>query len=247
MNSVTPVTSLSETIKNMLTDENGHALPPEKLTSEKIDDIILALSTIIRRSQGMLGFVDEYRKLTKLPAPHMEVFSVEELLRESCQLMQMQARESNINIEVSPVNSRLALKADRKMVEQVIINLIGNSIHALEGQAEGKIILSADLTENEMLINVRDNGPGIPRRNTALYFHPVFLYPKKWNGHWTHPFQKYYATPQRKSFGELPRGRRNQLSVEFWGLKKLLFHQFINSYLAISHNDLQKVVSVFQQ
>lgn len=182
MNSVTPVTSLSETIKNMLTDENGNALPPEKLSSEKIDDIILALSTIIRRSQGMLGFVDEYRKLTKLPAPHMEVFSVEELLRESCHLMQMQARENNVVIEVSPINSRLALKADRKMVEQVIINLIGNSIHALEGQTGGKIILSADLTENELLINVRDNGPGIPEEILPSIFIPFFSTRKNGTG-----------------------------------------------------------------
>ncbi len=182
MNSVTPVTSLSETIRDMLTDENGEALAPEKLNKEKIDDIILALSTIIRRSRGMLNFVDEYRKLTKLPAPRMEVVSVEELLKEACQLMQMEAKEKGVTIEMAPINSRLALSADRKMIEQVLINLIGNAIHAVAGTPDGRIELSAKLLDTELILEVKDNGHGIPEDILPSIFIPFFSTRKNGTG-----------------------------------------------------------------
>lgn len=182
MNSVTPVTSLSETIKNMLTDENGDALAPEEIDQEKIDDIILALSTIIRRSQGMLSFVDEYRKLTKLPAPRMEIVAVEELLREAAQLMQVQASEHQVTIEVAPVNSRLAVRADRQMIEQVLINLIGNSIYALEDSEDGKVKLSASLQDSHLIIEVQDNGRGISEDLMSSIFIPFFSTRKNGTG-----------------------------------------------------------------
>ncbi len=182
MNSVTPVTSLSETIKNLLTDENGEPMKGADLNEEKIEDIIMALSTIIRRSKGMLKFVDEYRKLTKLPAPRLEVFSVEELLLESAHLMQAQAKENNVVIEVKPVTSKLALNADRKMIEQVLINLIGNSIHAQPGPKGGHIILSAHLQNTHLILQVQDKGHGIPEDILPSIFIPFFTTRKNGTG-----------------------------------------------------------------
>lgn len=182
MNSVTPVTSLSETIKSMLTDEHGEALPPETLTQEKIDDIILALSTVIRRSQGMLNFVDEYRKLTKLPAPKLELVSVASLLNEVKQLMQIQASKHNVLIEITPMNNRLALQADRKMIEQVLINLIGNAIHAMEDGDNGKIELGANLEDNQLRITIKDDGHGISEDILPSIFIPFFSTRKNGTG-----------------------------------------------------------------
>lgn len=182
MNSITPISSLSETIQQMLTDENGEALKQKDLDQEKIEDVIVALKTIVRRSRGMLSFVNEYRKLTKLPAPNFDLYNIQEFLEDVVQLMKPQLEKSNVEIEILVVQSRLGLKADRKMIEQVLINLIGNAIFALEGVANPKITLSAKLSENYTIIDVKDNGKGISEDILSSIFIPFFSTRKNGSG-----------------------------------------------------------------
>jgi nitrogen fixation/metabolism regulation signal transduction histidine kinase len=174
MNSVTPVTSLSETLRAMLSDENGAAISAERLDESNIEDMILALDTIIRRSKGMLNFVEDYRKLTRLPAPNFELIAVKDLLEEAARLMNGQAAEKNLSLLVEMPNNRIAIRADRKMVEQCLINLIANAMHALEGKTAGQIALSSRLTENNLILTVTDNGPGIPEDILPSIFIPFF-------------------------------------------------------------------------
>jgi two-component system nitrogen regulation sensor histidine kinase NtrY len=174
MNSVTPVTSLSETIRDMLTDDRGHAIKTEELDEQKVDDIILALDTIIRRSKGMLNFVDDYRKLTRLPAPRFEVIGVKALLEDVTNLMKTQAEAGNISMKVKMPNNRIAVRADRKLIEQNLINLISNAIHALKDTENAEIVLSARITEANLVISVADNGPGIPEDILSSIFIPFF-------------------------------------------------------------------------
>jgi len=182
MNSVTPVTSLSETVKSLLTDEHGQARTAESLDQETIDDIVLALNTIIRRSRGMLNFVDEYRKLTKLPAPNFEVFSIQELFDTVLQLMKGQAIQVGSELKVELPNNRMALRADRKMVEQVLINLVGNALHAIEGASGSEVTLSAHMTEAAVIISVKDDGPGIKQDILPSIFIPFFSTRKNGSG-----------------------------------------------------------------
>lgn len=182
MNSVTPVTSLSETIKNLLTDENGEALTGNEIDQERIDDILLALDTIIKRSRGMLGFVDEYRKLTKLPAPHYENISIKELLEEVSRLMQMQAQKHSVKLHTEYPHPKLSLRADRKMVEQVLINLLSNAIYASKNQEDGRVMLACQVTESLINIEVSDNGHGISEELLSSIFIPFFSTRKNGSG-----------------------------------------------------------------
>ncbi len=182
MNSITPISSLSETIQHMLTDEKGNTLPKEEVTEEKIEDILEALKTIVRRSRGMLSFVQEYRKLTKLPAPNLEIFNIKNFLEEVVQLMQPEAAGKNIEIKIDVVQPKLALKADRKMIEQVLINLVGNSIYALEKTANPTIHIKAKLTETHTIIDVEDNGKGIKEEIISSIFIPFFSTRKNGSG-----------------------------------------------------------------
>ena len=182
MNSVTPVTSLSETLRAMLTDREGEALNPSALDESKIEDMILALDTIIRRSKGMLNFVEDYRKLTRLPAPNFELIGVKGLLEETAKLMSGQATEKKVKLRVEMPNNRIGVKADRKMLEQSLINLISNAIHALEGTRGAEIVLGASLTESNLVISVSDNGPGIPEDILPSIFIPFFSTRKEGTG-----------------------------------------------------------------
>lgn len=182
MNSVTPVVSLSETISHMLKDEQGKLVNPQDLQGEDLEDINEALQTIKRRSKGMLSFVEDYRKLTKLPAPNYEVFSVKELFADVVQLWKNQALNQGVNLEYELSQSRLALKADRKMVEQLLINLIKNALGAMEEQTEGKIILRAKLKDDMLVIRVSDNGPGIHEEVLPNIFIPFYSTRKNGTG-----------------------------------------------------------------
>ena len=80
MNSVTPVSSLSETIVGLLQHHDGSVRTPEELSSEDVEDLSHSISTIRRRSQGMLRFVQEYRKVAKVPEPQLQEVAVTQLL-----------------------------------------------------------------------------------------------------------------------------------------------------------------------
>lgn len=182
MNSVTPVTSLSETIKTMLTDAKGNPLPAEEVNEERIGDTLEALDTIIRRSRGMLTFVDDYRKLTKLPAPSFELTSIEELFKTVCDLMKVTCQKRGVELIAEMPHSRMALKVDIKMIEQVLINLIGNSLNALEDREGGTIKISSSLNDDTLSLKVEDNGPGIPQDIMPSIFIPFFSTRKNGTG-----------------------------------------------------------------
>ncbi|MEQ9263078.1 MAG: ATP-binding protein [Owenweeksia sp.] len=182
MNSVTPISSLSETVHKMLTTSEGQAIDAEDFTAERIRDIREAMGTVVRRSRGMLNFVEEYRKLTKLPAPHLEVFSVKELLEEVTALMRPQAEKAGVELLTELSQAKLALRADRKMIEQVLINLISNSMYALEGCENAKVEMRASIAEDHTFIEVKDNGKGIPESILASVFIPFFSTRKNGSG-----------------------------------------------------------------
>lgn len=173
MNSVTPVVSLSETIQGMIRQE-GQMKKPEELTEEELNDMNEALRTIVRRSKGMLSFVEEYRKLSQLPAPEKTVISVEELFEEVVQLMRKEAESRQVKLSYRLLQNRLAIKADKKMIEQVLINLIKNAFPALEGKENAFIELSAELKEEGPTLFVRDNGEGIDPDLLSQIFVPFF-------------------------------------------------------------------------
>ncbi len=181
MNSVTPVVSLSETLRSMVLD-SGKIKKPEDLSTEDLADMDEALKTIIRRSKGMLSFVEEYRKLSQLPAPEKTVVSVKELFEDVVQLMQKEAESKKVKLNYRLLQNRLAVKADKKMIEQVLINLIKNAFPALEGRENAFVELSAELKDSGMELYVRDNGEGIDPDLISQIFVPFFTTRKSGTG-----------------------------------------------------------------
>ncbi|WP_421751760.1 sensor histidine kinase [Croceimicrobium sp.] len=181
MNSVTPVVSLSETLRDMVA-QDGKAKKPEDLSEEDLSDMHEALSTIIRRSKGMLSFVEEYRKLSQLPAPEKTVVPLRELFEEVVQLMHKEAESRKVKLSYQLTQNRLAVKADKKMIEQVLINLIKNAFPALEGRENAFIELSAELQNEGVVVYVRDNGEGIDPDLISQIFVPFFSTRKSGTG-----------------------------------------------------------------
>jgi two-component system nitrogen regulation sensor histidine kinase NtrY len=182
MNSVTPVVSLSETVSSMLVNEEGVAKKLTELAEQDLDDIREACTTIVRRSKGMLNFVDEYRKLTQLPAPTKEVVSIKALFENCVSLMQSIAKEQNCLIRYELNQPRLAIHADRKMIEQVLVNLVKNAIAAINKTQGGEVVLSAKLSDHGVIVKVQDNGEGIEEDLINQIFVPFFSTRKNGSG-----------------------------------------------------------------
>lgn len=170
MNSVAPITSLSETILQYYNDLNGN-MPSEKV----IKNTIKGLEVINERGAGLISFVENYRKLTRIPPPEKKPVSLEQLLDNTLTLINTSPPGNNIPItsEVAPPD--LQVLADKKQISQVLINLVKNSVEALKDMPEGTIKIKASLTETgRVQITVADNGPGIPEELMDKIFIPFF-------------------------------------------------------------------------
>jgi len=176
MNSITPISSLAGTVTTILSNNN-------KFDEEVVEDIKEAISTIKKRSEGLIHFVDNYRTLTKVPKPDFKIFQIKELFRNIEKLMRQQMKEKGIKFSLNVDPETLELTADSEQIEQVIINLMVNSTFALDGKENPAISLTANLDEKgNVLIKVIDNGPGIPEEAIDKIFIPFFSTKKSGSG-----------------------------------------------------------------
>ncbi len=170
MNTVAPITSLSQTILEYFKNLDGQ-MPSEKI----ISNTIKGLEVINERGTGLIGFVETYRKLTRIPQPDKKPVIVAHLIENTVTLIKSEPANEHIQImwEVKPMD--LEIVADKKQVAQVLINLLKNSVEALKNQDGGKIVLKGEINQNDrILISVTDNGPGIPEDLMDKIFIPFF-------------------------------------------------------------------------
>jgi nitrogen fixation/metabolism regulation signal transduction histidine kinase len=175
MNSITPIASLSSTLENMLKDFNKDRDDKAVMDHETVNEIQQALQTINRRSNGLLHFVNTYRNLTRIPKPNFKITTVSELFLNIGRLMEKDLEEQKIIFTSSLEPPSLQISMDEQLIEQVLINLIKNSIHALEGRDNAKIELRAYLNKRgRPTIQVYDNGMGILKEVLDKVFIPFF-------------------------------------------------------------------------
>jgi signal transduction histidine kinase len=174
MNSITPIASLASTAADMLGDDD--------LDTETTDDIRTAVSTIQRRSEGLLHFVEAYRNLTRLPAPSFKITSVTDLFARVEQLLQPQFTASVVELHTRVEPPTLELTADPEQVEQVLINLLRNAREAAAGRADARVELTAYLSRGKVVVEVFDNGPGIVEEALDQVFIPFFTTKQEGSG-----------------------------------------------------------------
>ncbi|WP_199117546.1 PAS domain-containing sensor histidine kinase [Pedobacter sp. ASV28] len=175
LNSITPISSLSATVNQMI-EQKDH------LNSEDLEDLKPALQTIKRRSEGLLDFVKDYRLIAELPTPNLETHSVGEILQHIKVLMQPMVTANHVNFQVMQTASKISLQVDFKLIEQALINLITNSIYALEGIVQPLIEISYHLEPNKVYLNVSDNGKGIDKDSLEKIFVPFYTTRKNGSG-----------------------------------------------------------------
>lgn len=170
MNTVAPISSLSQTISGYFKKLDGKT-PDEKT----IENTIKGLEIINERGTGLISFVENYRHLTRLPQPHKTKIALRTFFESTVTLLQIDPKNNKTKIEWECKPSDLEIFADEKQMTQVIINLINNAVEAQKNHEKGKISIIAEITSpGRPQISVRDNGHGIPRDLLDKIFVPFF-------------------------------------------------------------------------
>ncbi|WP_462318223.1 sensor histidine kinase [Marinilabilia sp.] len=177
MNSITPISSLSSTVKLLMQDIisslEGQDVAADD--TESLKEVEQALQTIHKRTDGLLHFVNTYRNLTKIPTPNFSIFKVTHLLSNIHELHGKEIKEKGINCNVIVEPESLELSADEHLIEQVLINLVKNAIHALEEAENPRLEITSFLNRRgRITIQVADNGKGILPEVLDKIFIPFF-------------------------------------------------------------------------
>lgn len=161
MNSVTPITSLSDTLLS--------------LSDTHDEEIRSGLQTISTTGKGLLAFVESYRRFTRIPTPEPSLFYVKAFIDRMVELARHQNTCENITFHTNISPADLIVYADENLISQVVINLLKNAIQAIGTQAGGKIEISARCNDSEeVLIEIKNNGPVIPPEIADHIFIPFF-------------------------------------------------------------------------
>ncbi len=183
MNSVTPISSLSNAINETFEETKGKKSELQKISDDDFEDIISSLKTIENRSKGLLKFVSSYKQLTRLPKPDFIKVNLVELVNHCHTLLKQNILKNNITFQFNYSNESIYTQADYDQIEQVIINLMINAIDAVTEQKNPKIIIDIiHNSSNKHKIIVKDNGKGIDPDKIDKIFIPFYTTKKEGSG-----------------------------------------------------------------
>lgn len=166
MNSITPIRSLTQNLNDLMQQES--------LSKEDLEDIKQSVTTIIHRSDHLQNFVESYRKLAMLPTPNKEKIELNVLIENALQIMNPLFKKENIIVK-NTIEFNRWIFADKLQLEQVLINLLTNSIYALEEKKQERTIeISSEIKSNRTFITISDTGNGIDSEIEDKVFLPFF-------------------------------------------------------------------------
>jgi len=174
MNSITPVTSLAKTAADVVYDVLEKVRNDEPV-EEDLEDLRDAIETVARRSDSLMQFVDGYRQITRLAPPEKKRVRLADLFESVVRLAQAECPRNNVEFSFDVNPRELDVYADRDLLEPVLINLLRNAWQALESSATPVVRLSGRFNRrHNVIIEVTDNGPGIPANIATKIFVPFF-------------------------------------------------------------------------
>lgn len=159
MNTIAPIISLSQTLSTY-PDINEKA--------------IRGLRIIQAQSERLLQFTESFRHLSYLPQPEKKLFMLTATLQNLRELLTGDFKENNITFTLICHPETIYMKGDENQLSQVLLNLLKNSMQALDGQKDGKICIHAQQNKHTTIIDITDNGPGIPPELQEKVFIPFF-------------------------------------------------------------------------
>lgn len=161
MNSVSPITSLSESLRTLVPDTSS--------------ELYKGLDVIHSTGRGIEGFVESYRQFTHIPTPAPTLFYVRGLVERAVQLVQSVPENTRIDFRWSVEPGDMLLHADENLVGRVLNNLLKNAVEAIGQGNDGWVEVRGFLNERgDVVMEVSDSGGPIPPEVEERIFIPFF-------------------------------------------------------------------------
>jgi nitrogen fixation/metabolism regulation signal transduction histidine kinase len=174
LNSLAPVSSCAQTAKTLVDDALDREVADEQL-QEDLQDIGESLGTVLRRSEGLTRFIQSYRQLSRLPPPNRKSIRLDAYFKRLESLVRGEPARKKIELSFQHDPPSLAVVADEDMLDQALINLIRNAANALEDTQDAHITVNAYTdSKQRTVLEVQDNGPGVPEDLAENIFIPFF-------------------------------------------------------------------------
>jgi two-component system, NtrC family, nitrogen regulation sensor histidine kinase NtrY len=175
MNSITPISSLSDTVHSIVNNRVSPVNNGYMMDEETLQDVRDALKTISSRSQGLIRFVQSYRDFTQIPTPEPELIKIGELLGRINHLMKGEFERQGVEVKLHVEPESLKVEADPQLIEQILINLTKNALSALRHVESPRLEYRATIDNNGRIrIDLADNGPGIKKEALEKIFIPFY-------------------------------------------------------------------------
>lgn len=183
MNSITPISSLVESLRTILDEDSYVQLEGFLIKKDGFQDIQEGLDTIANRSKGLVTFVNAYRDYTNIPEPKKELIEVKMLFENVIGLMKEELKSNQIDVNTELIPSELEVLCDSDQISMILINLVKNASESVTNQADRSIILRA-IGQGDMgtLIQVEDHGAGIIPEALERIFIPFYTTKKTGSG-----------------------------------------------------------------
>lgn len=178
MNSIAPITSLAGTLKSQIETYSNHS----DSQNLDIDDLYTGLSSIEKRSEGLLKFARTYRSLSKVTDIDKEQVHLGVLFK-NLNILLKPSKVDHLELDFELSNDNLKVEADAYLLEQILINLVLNAFEACKQTDSPKVkVIAEKKFDNQVVISVKDNGLGIPDEIKDRVFVPFFTTKKQGSG-----------------------------------------------------------------
>ncbi|MBZ5489185.1 sensor histidine kinase [Halomonas aquamarina] len=144
------------------------------LALSRLEQVDANLEQIVELTQRMADISAQLRQFSRKSSERQEPISVQACIEYALRLFQSRLRDGHVRVEQQWPKETLWAMGDLVRLEQVLVNLIGNALHAMKDTPDPTLTLSAALSGTQVAIHVMDNGPGIDDAHLAQIFEPFF-------------------------------------------------------------------------
>lgn len=137
-------------------------------------ELLELLADIVEADRVAIGVIEDYRKLLKRTPPvRVRMDLRQDVIATLLGIVRPTLAQFNISLHLDVDSFPLMVVGDRNEILQALLNLLVNAIEALQtSHAERRISLAANREDNEIVVDVSDNGSGIPEADHARIFNP---------------------------------------------------------------------------
>jgi two-component system nitrogen regulation sensor histidine kinase NtrY len=183
MNLLSPLSSVAGSLE-MLYHPSGHPISLGALNEDILKTTLNSIEVIHSQSNGMMNFVNNYRRLSRIPRPEITPFETDEWIDQLRIVYSGKMQDDKIDFQINADHGIKQIVADKKLINQVVVNLMNNAMDAVREKEDDRLIkLNIEVTpQNRIWICISNNGPAIPPEVQDKIFVPFFTTKKEGSG-----------------------------------------------------------------